>query len=410
MNNEQNDKDLYNISEENDNKKEYKKGNKGIIALLLVVAIFFGYIAGVLYERTDASNGILEARKMERLKELIDENYYFSQDIDHKEAVENAYGAYVGSFNDPFTYYLSEETYSKFTESMIGNYVGIGVEITVTEENQIIVTNAFENSPAKKAGISAGDLILEVEGEPYSGDMLDDVVMVLKGKGNEEVKIKIYDLSEETEKEVSVIRDSVVAETVSHRMLENNIGYIKISSFASTTDEEFEKAYNTMNTENLNGLIIDLRNNGGGALDTVVKISDILMPKGTIVRIKYKNTEDEVYYSDEKCFDKKIAVLVNENTASASELLAGGLKDNNNAVLIGKNTFGKGVVGTVFPVDSKSATVITTGEYFLPKGNNIHNVGIKPDCEVDLPETVKNIFLMTDEEDTQLKRAIEELK
>lgn len=417
-NSENNDeqKDLYNIENEVISEQKIhsvrrnKKGNGAIIALLLVFAVFLGYFAGVLTERLDTSNGILQSKKIEKLNELINENYYFSDRIDTKKAAENSYNAYVSSFGDRFTYYLDESSYSSMMESMTGNYVGIGVEVTVSDDNFITVTNSFKGGPAYESGIEAGDRIIAVNGVSYSGDELDAAISVLKGHEGESVDIKIFDFSENAEKNISIIRRQVVLQTVNYEMLDKNIGYIKISSFGDTTAKEFETAYNELEAQNPEGLIIDLRNNGGGTLDSVVKVADILMPEGEIVKIKYKKLDNEVYNSDAKCFDKKIVVLVNENTASASELLAGGLRDNNSAVLVGKKTFGKGVVGTLFPVDSKSAVVITTGEYFLPNGDNIHEKGIMPSVEVDLPESVTNIYLMDKNEDTQLKKALEEFE
>ena len=413
MHNSENN-DLYEIQKKDEirvyvqNKR--RKGNGTFVALLLVFALVLGYLAGVLTERYDTQNGVLQSRKMEKLRELIDENYYFSDRIDHKRAMENAYGMYVGSFGDDFTYYLDEQSYMSMLESTTGNYVGIGVEVTVSEDNYITVTNSFKGGPAFESGIEPGDKILSVEGTQYTGDNLDDAVSVLKGHEGEEVNIRIFDFSENKEKDIKIIRRAVVLQTVDFKMLDNNIAYIKISSFGNTTAGEFEKAYNEIKEKNPNGLILDLRNNSGGTLDSVVKVSDILMPEGQIVKIKYKSFENEVYNSDINSFEKKIVVLTNENTASAAELLAGGLRDNNNATLVGKKTFGKGVVGTMFPIDSKSAAVITTGEYFLPNGDNIHGTGIMPHIEVDLPDDVKNIYLMDESKDTQLKRAIEEFE
>ena len=412
MHNSENN-DLYEISKNEEIrvyvKNKRRKGNGTFVALLLVFALVLGYFAGVLTERMDTQNGILQSRKMEKLRKLIDENYYFADRIDHESAMEKAYGMYVGSFGDDFTYYLDETSYMSMLESTTGNYVGIGVEVTVSEENYITVTNVFKDGPAHIGGIEPGDKIIAVEGTEYTGDNLDDAVSVMKGHEGEKVDIRIFDFSENKEKDVTLIRKAVVLQTVASKMIDN-IAYIKISSFGNTTASEFEKAYNNLKEKNPDGLILDLRNNSGGTLDSVVKVSDILMPKGQIVKIKYRNFENEVYNSDENCFDKKIVVLTNGNTASAAELLAGGLRDNNNAVLVGKKTYGKGVVGTMFPIDSKSATVITTGEYFLPNGDNIHKTGIMPHIEVDLPDEIRNIYLMDTQKDTQLIRALEEFK
>lgn len=390
------------------NKLPRKK--KGGRFLSIVLALAVGFLTGVVYERADSSNGVLVSRKIEKLNKLIKENYYFTDKINIPEATENAYGAYVASMGDRFTYYVPPSSIDDFNQNMTGEYAGVGVEVTVDSDNQIVVTRAFENGPAKEAGIEAGDVISEVEGEKYDGDHLSDAVSVLKGHTGQSVNIKIYDLSEETYKDVSVIRRAVTAETVDSEILEDNIGYIKISNFGDTTANEFKTHFDKLVSQNISGLVIDLRNNGGGTLDSVVKIADTLMPEGQIVKIKYRNKGDEVYNSDASCFDKKIAVLVNENTASASELLTGALRDINGAAVVGKNTFGKGVVGTVYPIDSESTAVITTGEYFLPCGDNIHGVGIKPTAEVDLPDNVKNIYLLDRKDDTQLMRAIYEIK
>lgn len=391
---------------------EERKKRNGSFKLLVIILLsaFVGFSAGVFSERTDTQNGVLQSRKMEKLRGLIDENYYFSDKINHGKAIENAYGAYVGSFGDPFTYYLSESEFSSMMESTTGNYVGIGIEVTVNEENYITVTNSFEGGPAHEAGIAAGDQIRKVEGTEFSGDQLDDAVAILKGHENQKVNITIFDVSENKLKDVVVTRRAVVIETVKSKILDDGVGYIKISSFGDTTYRDFEKHFSKVKEQNVQKLVIDLRNNSGGTLDSVVKVADLLMPEGEIVRIKYKNTADDVYESDADCFSGKITVLINEYTASAAELLAGGLRDLNGAVLVGKKSFGKGVVGTMYPVDSKTATVITTGEYFLPFGDNIHGVGLMPQAEVDLPETVKNIYLLEDADDTQLERALEELK
>lgn len=391
--------------------EERKKRSGGFnLFITLLLAAFVGFSAGIFLERADTSNGILQSRKMEKLQKLIDENYYFSDKINHERAAENAYSAYVGSFGDRFTYYLSESEFNSMMESTTGNYVGIGIEVTVNEDNYITVINSFKGGPAYESGIEPGDQIREVEGTAYSGDELDAAIAILKGHENEKVNIKIFDVSENELKDVTVTRRAVVIETVDSRMLENNIGYIKISSFGDTTFKEFENHFKIIKEQNAESLIIDLRNNSGGTLDSVVKVADLLMPEGEVVRVKYKSFADEVYPSDASSFEGKIAVLINERTASAAELLAGGLRDLNQAVLVGKNSFGKSVVGTLFPVDSKTATVITTGEYFLPGGDSIHGTGLMPQAEVDLPETVKNIYLLEDKDDTQLKRAIEELK
>ena len=377
-----------------------------ISLVLIVVMGFIGFFCGTLNERIKSNN--INSLKLEKIKKLIDKNYYFTDLINHDKAFDNALSMYVSSFGDQFTYYLDDEYLTQFNESITGNYVGIGVSVTTDEDGYVVVTQCFKGGSAFEKGIVPGDKIIKVNDENVAGLSVDDVVAKIKGEEGGKVNVTV--LRQEKENTIELTSKAVHIETVTSKMLANSIGYINISSFDISTDKEFIKAYEDIAQNDLKGLIIDLRNNGGGLLDSVVNVADYLMPESTIVTIKYRNEKDAVYKSDRKCVDIPIAVLVNEYTASASELLAGGLRVNNNAKLIGKKSYGKGVVGTQFNVDSKTAMVITVGEYFLPDGTNIHRKGIEPDVEVELNKNIKNMYLMSEQEDNQLQQAIEELK
>lgn len=383
-----------------------------LLYIVLTVSVgLAGYFGGVLHERSGGAAGgyTTQALKIKKLSDLIHENYYFQDSIDDEQAFDYAMNGYVSHLRDPFSYYISDEDLDGFNEEIEGNYVGIGVEITVDENNFLIVINSFDGSAAQAAGIKTGDRIIEVNGTPVNGDMMDETVDMIRGLPGESVSLVI--LTPEGEmRELDLVRTQVSIETVRTKMMENGIGYVRISSFDIGTDLEFIRKFEELDRNQLKGLIIDLRSNSGGTLDSVVRVADYLMPEGTVVSIKYSDGSEISETSDaQHSVDIPMCVLINEGTASAAELLAGGLRDNNNARLVGQNSYGKGVVGQSFYIDSKSAVVLTIGEYFLPSGENIHKVGLAPDIEVALENQTTSIFLMAQSEDTQLQRAIEEL-
>lgn len=390
-----------------------EKTMKRVLYVVLAVAIgFVGYFSGVLTERSGmgAGNYVTEALKLKKLNDIIHKNYYFQDQIDSDEAFERAMAAYVNQLNDPFSSYISGNDLQSFNEEIQGNYVGIGVEITVDENNFITVINSFDGSSAQKAGIKTGDRIVKVFGESVTGEQLNEVVSKIRGLPGELVNLEIITAAGEV-RELDMIRTEVSIETVRTKILEGDIGYIRISSFDVGTDREFMEKMEQLDLNQLKGLVVDLRSNSGGTVDSTVKIADYFMPEGTIVSMKYTDGTQTSEKSDAaQQVTLPICVLINEGTASAAELLAGGLRDNNQAVLIGKNSFGKGVVGSTFQVDSSSAVLLTIGEYFLPGGNNIHKVGLQPDIEVDILNQNVSIFLLPENEDNQLQKAIEELR
>ncbi len=380
--------------------------------IVLTVSVgLAGYFGGVLHERSGATAGsyTTQALKIKKLNELIHQNYYFQENIDDEQAFDYAMNGYVSHLKDPFSFYVSNEDLDGFNEEIEGNYVGIGVEITVDENNFLVVINSFDGSAAQAAGIRTGDRIVAVNGTSVTGDMMDETVDMIRGLPGESVSLGI--LTREGEmREVDLVRTQVSIETVRTKMLEDGIGYVRISSFDIGTELEFIRKFEEFDRNQLQGLILDLRSNSGGTLDSVVAVADYLMPEGTIVSIKYSDGSEIVETSDAvHSLDIPICVLIDEGTASAAELLAGGLRDNNRAKLIGQNSYGKGVVGQSFYIDSKSAVILTIGEYFLPGGENIHKVGLAPDIEVALENQTTSIFLMEQSEDTQLQRAIKEL-
>ncbi len=351
-----------------------------------------------------------EEEKMDKIEELIDEN--FALEYNEEDLVEAQYAGYVYGLQDPYSAYLTEENYDKMMESTNGEYVGIGVGVTPsTERNTILINQVFTGSPAEKAGLSIGDEIVAVEGETVFGTDMDSAILKIKGKPKTSVVITIRDFETGENKDVTLIRDKVVVDTVFYEKLEDNIGYIRISSFDAVTDEQFHEAYNSLINDGIEGLVLDLRNNPGGLLDVVTNIADTLVPEGNIVYTEDVNGEKMYIKSDAEQIEIPLQVLVNEYSASASEVLAGAIKDYGVGELVGETTFGKGIVQRIFPLGDGSALKLTISRYFTPSGVCINGIGIEPDHVVEMDdESTANLFRSFDRNyDMQLKKAVENI-
>ena len=314
---------------------------------------------------------------------------------------------YVAGLDDVYSTYYTKEEFEELNSQMEGEYKGIGIEVVIDNDNLITVVNVFENSPAHKANIIPGDKIVKVNETDVTGDNYDLALDMMRGVG-EYGKSDTFFITvkrgEETIKS-QITREKIDTQTVSSEMLEGNIGYISLSSFLEESDEEFIAHTDRLISQGAKSLIIDLRNNGGGILDTVLRISDYLMGEGTILTIKNKGVAPNVFKSDKKRIDLPMCVLINGNSASASEVLAGALKDNKEAALVGETSYGKGVVQTVVDLSDGSGLKITTAKYYTPSGKCIDQKGIKPDVEVKM-ELTKSLFLYEKHEDIQLQEAI----
>jgi len=332
-------------------------------------------------------------------------------EINDEKMKESAIKGYISGLEDPYTEYFTKEEMQAFNEDTQGEYVGVGIYTTNdTEKNAIVVLRTIGNSPANKAGLLTGDIITKVDDVSYTGEQLSEAVKQMKGIAGTNVKITI--LRNDQEMEFNIKRENIKIEHVSSNVLENNIGYIKISSFEGGCANEFETHYKELEKKNISSLIIDLRYNGGGIVTEALQIADLMVPKNeTLLITKDKNEQEEVTKSaKDKTINIPIVVLVNEYSASASEILAGILKEDINAKLIGIKTYGKGVIQTVYPLADGSGLKITTNEYYTPNRNKINKIGIEPTIEIKLPKEWQNMANVPTEEDTQLKKAIEELK
>lgn len=345
--------------------------------------------------------------KFSQLENLIEKNYMGSYNGD--ALIDNALHMYVASLNDPYSAFFNKSEYEDFSSGLEGDYKGIGITVS-NKEGKIIVTNVQNNSPARKAGIKKGDIIAKVNGTAYSGAQLSDAVLAIK-KNSLGSKVAVTVEREGKLTDLTVVIEEIKMELVSSRFLEGSIGYVRIQSFGKNVSKDFEKQVEDMKSKGMQGLIIDLRSNPGGALTTAVEIGDYLLGEGKILTIRDKAGNEKEYKSKKGELELPMCVLINENSASASELIAGALRDHKKAVLVGKKTFGKGVVQSVFDLGDDTGLRLTTAKYYTPSGECIHGTGIYPNVEVALPEGIT--FSQNDtqiENDTQLDAAINEMK
>ena len=342
-------------------------------------------------------------------KRVLEKKYI--GEIDDKKLIEYAIKGYIAGLGDPYTQYLTKEEMQDFKEDTEGEYVGIGVYTTNdTEKNSIVVVRTIGDSPASRAGLLTGDIISKVNDIEYNGEKLSEAVKQMKGQAGTNVKITI--IRNNQEMEFNITRENIKISHVSSEVIDNDIGYIKISSFEGGCAEEFQNRFNEIEDKNIRSLIIDLRYNGGGIVDEALKIADLMVPKDEILLITSdkENAEEITKAKNPEKIKMPIIVLVNEYSASASEILAGILKEDIDAKLIGVKTYGKGVIQTVYTLTDGSGLKITTNEYFTPKHNKINKIGIEPTLEVKLPEEYRYTSNIPRESDTQLKKAIEEIK
>lgn len=344
------------------------------------------------------------------------ENYikkYFLGDVDEEKMMDGLIKGMFQSLDDPYSVYMNPDEFKSFTEQNEGVYGGVGIIVTPGDDNLITIVSPIEGTPGERAGLKTGDKIVKVDGEEFTADRMDEAVKKMKGEPNTSFTITILRTDKEGNKkyiDVEIVREEIRLITVKSDILEDNIGYIKITSFDELTYDDFKKHLNELMDKNISGLILDLRNNPGGLLDICVDIADEFLGKAVVVYTQTKDGKKQYEYSDRKAINLPLIVLVNEGSASASEILAGAIKDHGRGLLIGNKTFGKGIVQRIRSLTDGSGFKLTVSEYFTPKGTSIHGIGIEPDITVDLPEDIMEIGPENLQEDTQLQRAIEEMK
>ena len=385
-----------------------------ITFMVTSIALYTYFTKNPAYSLITGDNTYLENSDIDTylktIKTAIDKNYLWKEKIDEQKLKDGAVEGYVEGLGDKYTEYIPKSEMDDFTENITGSFVGIGVYMIADEDSEkIIVYYPIPDSPAEKAGIKSGDAIINVDGKDYGYDDFDTIADSIKGKEGTRVKLIIERDGQKLDFEIT--RQRIETNPISSKSLNNNIGYIKLPSFDSDSSNRLKEKIDELITNGTKSLILDLRNNGGGIVDEANKIADLFLDKGkTIMTTKDNKGKEETEKTKSKIeYDFPIIVLTNENTASASEILTAALKDNSRAKVVGTKTFGKGVIQTVITLLDGSGLKITTAEYFTPNGTEINKKGISPDIEVKLPDTVKNIYALKDEDDTQLNRAIEEL-
>ena len=346
-------------------------------------------------------------QKIDEINLYIDLYYY--NEIDREKQEEALYDGIMQGLDDPYAGYYTPEEFSELQEDSSGEYVGVGALLTQGTDKLVTVVRPLKGSPAEEAGLLAEDVIVEVDDKSVEGVELELVVKWIRGEENTTAHLYVYRPSTQEYLDFYITRRVVENYTVSSEMLDNQIAYIKVDQFNENTDEEFDEQLEALRKQSAKGVIIDLRDNPGGLVSSVVNMSNSIMSEGVIVSTKDRNGKQTSCYKadNEKSCDLPIVVLVNGNSASASEIFSGAMQDTGNATIVGVQTYGKGIVQSVIPLSDGSAIKLTVAKYFTPNENDIHTVGITPDFIVELPDGRENAVNIDRAEDTQLDKAIE---
>lgn len=385
-------------------KKDFWKGFGAAFVLLAVI-----YFGGQFLAQMNIALpfGMSNTAKIRQIEEMLDT--YYVEDYDKELAEELMYTGLVAGVGDPYTYYLSADSLAEQVEKNSGHFVGIGVEIYAGDDGYIVVSSVTPGGPAEAAGILAEDKITEVDGESITGKTAADVSALVKGEEGTDVTLTIFRESTGEVLEKTVTRQDIQVQTVSWRMMDDNIGYISITNFRENTYNQFKEALDTLEAEGMEKLVLDLRNNTGGLVKSAHEIGEELLPEGIMVYTMDKEGNREDTLCDDVYNDVPMVVLVNGNSASAAEILAGAIQDTGRGELIGTTTFGKGLVQRLFTLPDGSGLNVTIQKYYTPNGTSIHGVGITPDYEVELPEEYAQQANIPAEADTQLQKAVEVL-
>ena len=389
-----------------------------VCTTILTTAVRFLNDSGLLDIIGLTGKSEYSASSVEKAANIVKQFYY--EDIDDDVLYKGALEGMISALNDEYSWFVDEESFKELQEETQGEYTGIGVTVSIDDADETItVISPIEDTPAFKAGIKPGDKIIAIDGTRVGLSNYREAVNMMKGDNTVVGKNVVLTLKRaETGilEEVTLVREKIHLITVKSKMLPDNVGYIRITSFGENTYNEFETNFESLGADSLKGLVIDLRNNGGGTLNSTLGVADTFLDEGLITYFQYKNGSKTEYKSDADIVNIPIAILVNGQSASASEVLAAALHDRGRATLIGEKTYGKGVVQTVLPFiktdKGQTAVYITTSRYFTPAGVCIHGTGINPDVNVVLPEEYAKLGFdnLTLEQDIQLKTAWEMLK
>ncbi len=395
----------------------------GLAATFVVMAIVVTVFANKINENLTRENASVKTentanaktevtdqqvmQKIDTLEGLI--NKYYMDKVDKNTMAEGIYKGLLSSLKDPYSVYYTKDEYTALMESSSGVYYGIGATVTSDVKTGVLsIVKPFVGGPAYEAGVLPGDVLYKVNGEEVTGKDITEVVGKIKGEEGTKVTVSIIREGKSKPIDFTITRKKVEVPTIEYQMLENKIGYIAVSEFDEVTAEQFRAAIDDLEKQGEKGLVVDIRNNPGGLLDTVVDMLRRMLPKGMIVYTEDKYGKRDEYKSDGKEeFNKPLAVLINGNSASASEIFAGAIQDYKKGTLVGTTSFGKGIVQSILPLNDGTAIKVTVSKYYTPKGRNIHKIGITPDVTVELKESLRQKVVIDKKEDNQLQKALQ---
>lgn len=361
----------------------------------------------------DGEGAVLDADTVSKINELTAyTKLYYYDDTENEKLQDGLYTGLIDGLGDKYSVYYNAEDYQALQVSTTGQYYGIGAGLSQDKDTMVVTVNKiYEGTPSESAGLLKDDVIVSVDGTEAASMELSELVKLIRGEKGTTVHLEIYRPSTEENLSFDVERQDITLPSVSHKMFEDGIGYVHIDSFETETATQFEEAVKDLEDQGMKALIIDVRYNPGGMVTAVVQILDDILPEGTVVYTEDKNGNRQDYTSSGDTYlDCPIAVLINGESASASEILAGAVKDYQYGTLIGTTTFGKGIVQTIFPLEDGDAVKLTTAKYFTPNGNYIHGVGIEPDIELEYEYLDKDATSYDEAYDNQIQKAIEVLK
>lgn len=388
------------------------------LVLMIFLCSFISYKAGknstaVTGQNTN-SGATADYGSFKSFVDAIKEKYYF--DIDYEKMNTEIKKAIFSSLGDPYTQYMTEKDMKELQKTSTGKFIGIGVQVSVNENGEVVVVAPIKGGPSQKAGIQAEDIILKVNDEEVKKNDLESTIKLMRGNEEvgSEVKVTVKRIVDSKEKilDFTVKREEITTESVISKLLDNGTLYVQITNFAEKTGADFEKAVDEGISKGAKSLIIDLRNNPGGLLTSVKQVADKLLPESTIMKIVDSKGKETIEKATGKGIDIPIVVLINKGSASASEVLSVALHDNKKATLVGEKSFGKGIIQSIFPINNGGKTEgikMTVAEYFGPNGTKIHKVGLEPDYKVE-QKNYSKIGIEHLDSDSQLKKAIELLK
>ncbi len=396
----------------------------GVIGTLLVVTLIAGNIwlfvlpginrrnqgdSQAQESSRDAVFGAQVEDKAGRIADIIDQYYY--DEIDRDAMVEGMYAGMVDGLGDRYSSYFSAEAFASYNDSTAGVYYGIGAVLNQNLKTGVVtILHVYPGSPAEEAGVRDGDIIVKVGDIEGDSMELSELVTHIKGEEGSTVHLELMRAGESEHIQVDVVRRQIEVPTVEYQMLEGQVGFLQVSEFTESTSEQFSAAIKDLQGQGMQSMIVDLRDNPGGILQTVCAMLDEILPEGLVVYTEDKYGHRSDYKSDESCLELPLAVLINENSASASEIFAGAIKDYEYGTLIGTTTFGKGIVQTIVPLEDGSAVKVTMAKYFTPKGNYIHDVGIQPDIELEYEYLSQTDETYNPMHDNQVLKALETLQ